>query len=339
MTMAQPNVRGRPRRFTLGAPKQSAQRALDLASKVRLPREGKMEEDEGINAPAGVVELRGILISVSNRFYTNGWGFGQLQTDTAIMKITGALEGHVQGTSVIVKGKYKTTTYGTEIECSSIMVDSVSGELPVLQAWARKRCKEHEAAVMHAVRQVPTDSRWALLTDAHALQGVGVEECASVDIAVAAQLYLQSIKTMRELMELGFTDNEAERLFARYEEHAMQKIEEDPYGVVLERVVPFARVDIVVASRFDRNDKRRLQAAMVQALVGLLRDGHTAGGRLAVQKHAADGAGVYTDAIVRTPLPYQIVERGDFLQLRKVAGQEHTIADWLRRAADLENAS
>jgi hypothetical protein len=297
-----------------------------------------MEDDEvDASAPSGVVELRGILIGVSNRFYTNGWGYGQLQTDTTIMKITGALEGHVQGTSVIVKGKYKTTQYGTEVECSSIMVDSVSGELSVLQAWARKRCKEHEDAVMRAVRQRPVAERWALLLDVHALQSAGVEECAAIDIAVAAQLYMQSIKMQRELMELGFTDNEAEKLFARYEDGAMKKIEEDPYGVVIERVVAFTRVDTVVANRFDRNDGRRLQAALVQALVGLLRDGHTAGGRLAVQKHAADGAGVYVDAIVRTKLPYQIVERGDFLQLRTIAQQEHTIAHWINAAADLEN--
>jgi hypothetical protein len=338
VTMANPTVRRGPRPFTLGLPKQSAQRALNLPSAVRLPREGKMEDSDTFS-PSGVVELRGILISISNRFYTNGWGWAQLQTDTTVVKVTGALEGHVQGTSVIVKGKYKTTQYGTEVECSSIMVDSVSGELSVLQAWARKRCKEHEVAVMQAVRQVSAPDRWALLVDMHSLQARGVEETASIDIAVAAELYLQSIKMQRELMELGFTDNEAEKIFGRYEEAAMKKIEEDPYGVVLERVLPFTRVDSVVSSRFDRNDSRRLQAAMVHALVGLLRDGHTAGNRFAVQKHAADGAGVYVDAIVRTKLPYQIMERGDFLQLRTISKQEGTIAKWIHAAADLENKS
>lgn len=295
------------------------------------------EDDEDV--AGGAAELRGVLIDLSKRFYTGGWGYGQLRLeDGGVLKITGTLEGHVAGTSLVVRGTYKTSKYGRELECTSIIVDSVSGALTVIEAWAHKWCRDHEEVVIRAIRHVrEPDKRWGVLVDHEQLQELGVAEEDACAIAIAAQAYLASIKLKRALMELGFTDAEAEALYGRYKIEAVRVIEDDPYLAVLERVLAFNRIDAVVGERFRRDEPQRLRAAQVQALVGMLRDGHTAQQLYGVQKVAADIAGVYVDAIIRCGPPTQIWVQGDYWQLRRAAYQENDIARWIARAAQLED--
>ncbi len=298
-----------------------------------------VEEQERAEAhDGGAVELRGILMTLSNRFYTGGWGYGQLQTERhEIVKITGNLEGHVVGTSLIVRGEYKDGKFGRELACSSIMVDSVSGELNVVHAWARKHCKKYEKTVLMVMRGVPAEERWEALVDVKRLMRAPMSEDDALAIANAAVTYLASIQTKRALMEKGFTDAEADRLYGRYKEKAVSVIDEDPYRSVLERVLPFGRVDAVVSARFARNDPQRLRAAQVQALVGLLRDGHTCASRFSMQQLAADIAGLYPEEIIRVGVPRAIVEFEDGdVQLKKLARQETAIARWVARALERE---
>src|SRR4051812_28687788 len=118
---------------------------------VRLRSEVAVAED------GELVELRGILESLSNRFWS-GWGFGVLTTDRGQIKITGALEGHVAGTSLIVRGAFKETAYGRQLDCSSIVVDSVSGDLTVIRSWAKKACPDFVDDVVRLMRVFPVES-------------------------------------------------------------------------------------------------------------------------------------------------------------------------------------
>lgn len=280
----------------------------------------------------GEVELRGILDTISNRFW-NGWGYGTLSTDRGVVKITGTLEGHIAGTSLVVRGVYKNSPYGRQLDCSSIIVDVVSGQLNVICAWARKNAKEHEDALLRALRHVPIDARWVRLTEAAWLEKQGFETDAARFIATEAAYYLKFIETKKGLMEQGFTDHEAEALCARYRETVLELFECDPYLFVLERVVGFSRVDTVVNGRVWRTDVRRLHAAVVQALASAQKNGHTAASPRGVQKEAAQLAGVYLDALEEVGFPQrQVVAFEGLWQLRTTAWAEQDIAAWIGEA-------
>jgi hypothetical protein len=256
-----------------------------------------------------------------------------LTTDQGQVKITGALEGHVAGTSVVVRGAFKETAYGKQLDCSSIVVDSVSGELTVIRSWARKVCAEFAEDIVALMRAKPIDERWAALCDPVQLVCRSIGEDEAKTIARYAKNYLALIVAKKGLMEKGFTDNEAEKLCARYGGYVEQKVEEDPYGIVIDRTLGFNRVDVVVNGRIVRNDPRRLGAAMVQALKAAGSNGHTAATAAWVQKEAAAMAGVYVEAVRSTKLPAEIVASETVLQLRGVASAEISIAKWIAAAA------
>lgn len=285
------------------------------------------------------VELRGILEKISNRFW-NGWGFGELSTDQGLIKITGALEGHVAGTSLIVRGSYKESNYGRQLDCSAIVVDSVSGDINVIRAWVRKAfpdSPEIEVQVMRLCRFLDRTERWDILVDAARLrkEGFSAEEAAKVSLH--AQGYLRFIELKKGLMEKGFTDREAEHMWECYGEEVLEVLEQDPYSFVIDRIIAFNRIDSVVSERFPRNDEQRLRAAMVQALVGGLKNGHTALEPLAVMAEAAELTGVYVDAVRQVEPPWgTIVQFEGKMQLRAAARAEENIAEWILRAVELE---
>lgn len=283
------------------------------------------------------VELRGILETISNRFYSGGWGFGTLSTDKGVVKITGTLEGHVAGSSLIVRGSYKSTTYGLQLDCSSIVVDSVSGDMNVIRSWARKHCAEHEFDIVTLCRHLDDSERWPILADEDRILSEGISKEAAAAIASGAKAYLWLIAAKKGLMEKGFTDREAEKMCTIYGERVMTVLEEDPYSIVIERIVPFGRIDVVVDGRISRADPKRMQAAVVQALSGALRNGHTAVDPKGVRQEAAQMAGVYPDAVERAGLPTRAVRTFDGkLQLRASAYAEADIAAWVMEAVRRE---
>jgi hypothetical protein len=282
------------------------------------------------------VELRGILDSISNRFYRGGWGFGTLYTDRGIVKITGTLEGHVTGTSLVVRGAYKDTTYGRQLDCSSIIVDQVSGEMNVIRSWARRHAKEFESDVVRVTKSLEPEERWKFLADAEQLVRAGFDDDVAHELAGRAKSYLLLIETKKGLMEQGFSDQEAEKLCAHYKEGVLRILDEDPYGIVIDRVLAFTRIDTVVDGKVARNDVRRLHAAVVQSLVGAMRNGHTAVDPKGAQREAADIAGVYIDAVQNAGLPKVVVLFNDKLQLRTTAWNEQDIAAWLIEAMKIE---
>lgn len=290
--------------------------------KVRLPSEVRVGED------GQEVELRGILEVISNRFYVGGWGYGTLATDRGNIKITGTLEGHVVGTSIVVRGAFKDTPYGNQLDCSSIIVDSVSGDMTVIAAWARKNCKEHLADIVRVTKYQGHNERWTFLCDPEMLVAAGIGDEEARSIAGAARSYLKLIETKKGLMEKGFTDREATVLCKAHGELVLEIFEADPYGIVIDRILAFSRIDVVVNGRFPRNDKRRLHAALVQALVAAARNGHTAMPPKGAMKEAAEIAGVYVDALQGAGLPKQIVIYGANLQLKTTAWAEQDIATW-----------
>lgn len=284
---------------------------------------------------AGEVELRGVLDSISNRFYTGGWGWGTLYTDQGIIRITGSLEGHVVGTSLVVRGGYKDTAYGRQLDCSSIRVDSISGNLEVIRAWLRKYCKDaDEETVVELCRPLRLEQRWPLLTDKDALETAGLSAEEAVRISSAAELYMVMIALKRGLMEKGFSDHEADKLATRYGEDINVILEADCYRPVIEQVISFNRMDVVIGAEMPRNHPRRLQAAMVQALVRSMRNGHTAQVPRAVYKEAAEMADVYIDAVESAEKPREIVVYNDRLQLRSIAYAEQAIASWVIEAVN-----
>lgn len=291
-----------------------------------LALEGKMPED------GREVEFKGILESVSKRFYTGGWGFGILRTETGQVKITGALEGHVTGTSLRVRGAFAESKYGTQLQCTAIVVDSVSNELPVIASWATKYCKDYFVEIHRACRDTDPEDRWELLKSAELLRKVGFSEEAAVFVSEEATKYLIMIQQKLELMEMGFTDKEAEELANTYGLDAKKTLDEDPYLVVLDRVLVFTRVDAVVGERYPRTTPRRLDAAMVQALASELRNGHTAMPPEAVVSSAATLAGVFEKAVellANKGLTSRITRYGDLWQLSDVARTEKKIARWV----------
>lgn len=310
---------------------QEVERALrHPKTGVRCGLEGAVSEE---GAEGQEVELRGVLETISNRFYRGGWGYGTLVTDHGrTVKITGALEGHVAGTSLIVRGQYKESAYGLQLDCSGIVVDSVSGELAVIAAWARKHMKEHKEEVLRVVRPKPPADRWPFLCEAKNLIQGGFSEELATKVARAAKFYLLLIETKKGLMEHGFTDHEAEEMCATYGDKVEQVLETDPFDMVLRGIITFNRMDAVDDGRTARNGSRRLQAAVVQALASAQRQGHTAVYPKGVYKEAADMAGVYPEAIVHAGLPQQAVMYNGRLQLRRVAWAEQDIAVWVLEA-------
>lgn len=303
-------------------------------SGVRLRAEATVAEE------GAAVELRGVLDSISNRFYTGGWGYGVLYTDSGYIQITGTLEGHVKGTSLIVRGAFKESSYGRQLECSSIIVDQVSGDLTVIRSWARKYVKDHEAEIVAAARRQPIEERWTFLCNRDALVGAGLAEDVAVEVAQGAKLYLILIETKKELMAKGFTDNEAEKLCQNYGgSKVMGILEQDPYAIVIDRVLAFTRIDTVVDGKVPRNLARRLHAALVQALVSAQRNGHMACDPRGATHEAAGLAGVYQDAIQAAGLPTAIVQYDGKLQLRSAAYSERDIAEWVMAAMKLEEST
>lgn len=303
----------------------------------RFSRQVRLPLEEPVGADGQEVELRGILESISNRFYSGGWGFGTLQTEQGLVKITGTLEGHVAGTSLVVRGSYKDSNYGLQLDCTSIVVDSVSGDMHVIRSWVRKACKDHESEVVRVTRMLDAAERWPLLANAKELERAGLAEDVARLVGSLAKAYLKLIETKKGLMELGFTDHEAEAMCAAYGETVMQVLADEPYSIVLDRILAFHRVDAVVAGRVPRNHPPRLQAALVQALAGGLRNGHTAMSPKGAQQEAAEIAGVYLDAMLRIEIPKkQITTYDGKLQLRPTAWAEADIAAWIWEAVKLE---
>ena len=280
-----------------------------------------------------VVELRGVLESVSARFWS-GWGFATLQSeDGRLVKITGTLEGHVAGSSVLVRGVYVESRYGRQLDCSSIAVDSVSGELAVIRGWARRSVKGLEHDVVTRMRRIAIKDRWAVLSSEALLIDAGFACDDAKKIAEAARGYLLFIEAKRGLMERGFTDKESAALWTRYDESVLQVVDQDPYLPVLEGVLGFARVDVVLGGPFPRTHERRLHAAQVAAVLSVQRLGHTATLPSAMVKEAAQLAGVYTDAVERSGRPTRYVARFDhYVQLKSTAHAEADIAAWIGEA-------
>lgn len=279
------------------------------------------------------VELRGVLDTISNRFYTGGWGWGTLYTDQGIVRITGALEGHVAGTSLVVRGAYKDTAYGRQLDCSSIMVDAVSGNLEVIRSWLRRYCPEvDEDLIVRICKPLKLDARWPLLVDAHALVRAGLGEELAAALAASAANYLLMIELKKGLMEKGFTDQEADRLLLHYRDDVNAVLEADCFRATIERVVAFHRIDLVLGQGHPRNHARRLQAAMVQALVGAMRNGHTARLPTGVYREAAELAGVYPETVKAVDIPREVIAYEGLLQLRSVAYCEQDIATWVVEA-------
>jgi len=282
----------------------------------------------------GEIEMRGVLEQVSNRFYSRGWGFGTLLTEKGPIKIVGTLEGHVAGTSLIVRGTYKDSAYGRQLDCSSIIVDSVSGDLTVVRGFLRKNkaLRDHETEILFVVRDLTSDERWIALQDAGVLQKLGLERELARIVETEVTLYFVLITTKRGLMEQGLTDKEADALVLKYHTDAVRRLREDPWGIVVARVLAFQRVEAVVGRHsYPRVYPRRLQAAVVQALAGQLRNGHTAVPHDAVMREAANIASVYPDAVARAPLPWEavMVFGDDLLQLKAAGYAEADIAAWI----------
>lgn len=294
---------------------------------VRLRQGGR-----AVTSDDSEMQLRGVLESISNRFWS-GWGYATLSTDKGeTVKITGALEGHVAGTSVIVRGAFKESNYGRQLECSSIVVDSVSGELTVIRAWARKNCEEYVNELTAALHGIHAAQRWERLSDPSFLVSARFEQEAARSIAAAAKMYLLLIEAKKGLMTKGFTDHEAEKMCDFYGERVEQKLESDPFAVVLDGILGFNRIDGFVAGKLPRNEPKRLWAAMLQALVSAQQNGHTAQPPMAVFKDAATMAGVYPETVAAAGLPPQIVEYKDHYQLRGTQWAETIIARFVTEA-------
>ncbi len=281
------------------------------------------------------VEFKGVLESLSKRFYTGGWGYGVLRTEKGQVKITGALEGHVPGTSVRVRGAFAESKYGTQLQCTAIVVDSVSGDLPVVAAWATKYCKDYFVEIHRACRNLEPEDRWEFIQDKERLLLSGFTEEAAQFVSEEAKNYFAMIQTKLELMEMGLTDKEAELLVQSYGLDAKSIMEDDPYLVVLDRVLVFTRVDAVVGERYTRLHPRRLDAALVQAIASELNNGHTAVYPEGAIKGAAALAGVFPIAIegwITKGLTNRIVMTGELMQLSDVARIERNIARWVGKA-------
>jgi len=284
------------------------------------------------------VELRGVIESLGSRFYSGGWGHGTLVTEEGPTKITGTLEGHVPGTSVVVRGIYKDSKYGLSLACSSIIVDAVSGEMNVIRAWAKKYVREHEAQIVAAIRFKPAAQRWEMLANAAALEELDIETETAAAIAGKARQYIALVETKKGLMEKGFSDLEAELLITRYRDDVLVVLENDPWLVVCERILAFTRIDATVGADTPRVDEMRMAAAIVQSLVSAQRNGHTAVAPRAVLDDAAKIAGVFVDAVSRVGLPIRYVRLfAGFWQLASMAYAEADIAAWMSEAMRLED--
>jgi hypothetical protein len=238
----------------------------------------------------------------------------------------------VTGTSLIVRGSFKESAYGRQLDCTSIIVDSVSGQLSVVRSFVRKTksLRDWETEILFVVRELEPDERWEVLKRADKLTVLGLDVALAKKVAEEVNIYFALITTKRGLMEKGFTDEEADALVGSYGTEALLMLDEDPYGIVIERVLAFQRVDAVVGDRHPRTLPRRLHGAIVQALSGQLRNGHTAVPPDAVLREAASIASCYVDAVERVGLPEAVVRRyGALLQLRAAAHAEADIAAWI----------
>lgn len=315
-------------------------------------------------ADGQTVELKGILSEVSSRSWAGGWSHGTLRTiEDGEIKITGILEGQVRGSCLLVRGTYiEDAKWGPQIKCSSILVDSVSNDVYVITAWAEQTFKPSDddenlpegvtvAALVAGIATICEDyedeERWATLCSEVQLR-VYFESRVAALVSKRANSYIKGIEAKRDLMNLGFTAREAEKIYKFYGLTSVPDWRREPYEVVISDVLGFARADAVVDALEDLDvsptDVKRLIAAMLQALRSAARNGHTALPEHAMIKEAADIAGVYPEAVQRA-IPHLVIVGAltiqkpdlakfeDMFQLPDTARNEDVIARWVVAAA------
>lgn len=279
-----------------------------------------------------VVELKGTLTDLSTRVWARGWSFGKIRAQNRVeYRITGILEGHVEGTQVTVRGVWKDDPKrGGGIALDSIMVESLSGDSFSVEAWFQKHLPEHEEVGEHVIREVLTADRWDVLADAEALVDLGCSAVEALEVAKAVSTYLASIASKKFLLSIGFTEQEANRIMARYKTGADMVLAVDPYELVHDEVVAFHRVDVVAMGYYGTTamDETRICGALSAALLEAARNGHTGLGVHEVCVSAAEYAGVYPDTI-KEALPRCLkyfVQYDGILQTRRLARDERAVA-------------
>jgi hypothetical protein len=279
------------------------------------------------------VEVKGVISDLNPRVWARGWTTGKLRAlaTRTEYKITGILEGYITGTRVTVRGTWKEDPkYGGGIAVDAVLVDELTGDAVVVEAWFAKKLPDHFPVSYRVTAVVPIERRWEVLRSADELTALGIERDDAEKVAMEVDIYLRNLEAMKHIMAKGFTEQEANRILSEYRTQAELVLDADIYTLVHDEVVPFHRVDLIAQEQYsvERTAVPRICAGVAAALIEAARNGHTGLGVHEACVEGAKHAGLYPD-IVQEVLPecmqhFKIY--GDLVQLRRLANDEVSIA-------------
>jgi len=241
------------------------------------------------------VTLKGEIVSISAKFWNDGWGFGELRpSDGKRLKIVGQLEGFRMGMHVSIVGQYvQSEKHGRQLKVETIVMDDPS-DMKGVRQWIIDRIPQIGPKRADIIAQRWGDRLWEVIEKTpHDLLEIDGITPDRVDAIIRAWT---EHKKDRELYvpyyEIGLTHREAHS--AAKAELSAEKLKRDPFALYMEiGGISFARNDYLASkANASRTAPSRLVSAILQVLKEASSDGHIGADEDWIEENAAALAGV-----------------------------------------------
>jgi len=244
-----------------------------------------MAEDE----EDALVSLKGEIVDLSSRFWSEGWGFGKLRTgvNSDPIKITGILEGFKVGMVVSVSGRYKHGKHGVELR-----LESITAEDPVdmrgIRQWLIDRIPQIGPKRAEEVAKRFGKKIWDVLDQSpdDLIEVDGITPARVEDIKKAWSTHKEERMRFVPYYDAGLTQREAKQ--ASEKEVAVSDLLTNPFILYVRIAMNFARNEVISDNvGASRDASYRLLAAVIDVVREASSDGHTAVESEYVVEHAA----------------------------------------------------
>jgi exodeoxyribonuclease V alpha subunit len=251
--------------------------------------------------------LHGEVTSISKRFWSEGWGFGQVRVmsiesesflkkgDT--IKITGPLQGLTVGDHVVATGDFTEDSYGVSFKCKSVLKDTPRDK-DSAKRWIIDTFPQIGPQRATEMIRKFGDRIWDVIEttprDLCSIKGITAERAD--EIAAAWTLHKSKREKHMALYAMGLTQREASLVDKT--DLTLEEIKKEPFFLYL--MIPsmtFVRCDLIASkAEADPRSNIRLTAAAVQATKEAAYDGHTAYDQEHIAEATSNIAEVSTDS-------------------------------------------
>jgi hypothetical protein len=299
------------------------------------------------------VQLVGRVSQICSRFYNEGWGWavvdiqsieGMPMPKTKQIKVTGTLEGFGVGYCIDVRGEAaEHPTFGMEIRAESVLEHGSPDNQGAFVVWMSSRLPNVGPVRAAQIWDTFGHDIWDILGDPEKVQEIcsipGITPERAVEAHEAYRVYRHEREVVSGLLGMGFKQAEAQVLYKRMGNAALDLAREDPYEICLRGYLPFQRVDAVVMRSAVADigaPKRIIACAVVEARELSNSTGNTILLRDKIEQLTIEQLSLYPN-IVQDVLSSAIEEGvafvswGKDVMLASAARDEQGIADFIKR--------